>query len=64
MKSHKKKIEILFSDKVESINKKLKTEVWAMLFHRLVCGTRIVVDVRGCLLDLSNEITTRQNTST
>jgi len=58
MKSHKKKIEILFSGKFESsIYEKTKAEIWVVLFHRLVCGTRIVVDVRRCLLDLSNEIT-------
>jgi hypothetical protein len=51
MKSHKKKIEVLFCPEAESINKKLETIVWAMLFHRLVCGTRIVVDVRGYLSD-------------
>jgi len=55
MKSHKKKIEILFSGKFDSINEKIKAEIWVVLFHRLVCGTRIVVDVRGNLSDEINK---------
>jgi hypothetical protein len=58
MKSHKKKIEILFStNQSKDIHQKITNQVWLKLFRRLVCGTRIVVDVRGCLLNLSNEIT-------